>query len=316
VQQVKLGIGSIPGSLDYHRIYAIQLGRMMVEPAFSFKKWYEDHGDDLNRSRRKRYKVDPEYRARVQKMNRESRRRHKLEQETERRKLEKNIEIPTEKARPWKTVQASAMVGDKRVQAQLVTIGALARSLRCSVQAIRLWEKNGILPPTPLRNSKGDRLYTAEYVEMAVELLRAQGKLNEDLLRRRYDPRNVVRDVKFADGSIKRLVLLRVGTLARAMGRTVLTVEQMEIKGLLPETPFRASKTQYRLYTEEMVEVASEVMRKWGHDLRNDEGREKFRSEMRRRWEALKVFGAQLVEESNQWTKQEEAKRPKRKKRS
>ena len=77
--------------------------------------------------------------------------------------------------------------------------------------------------------------------------------------------------------------------------RTVLTVGQMEQRGHLPETPFRASSTNYRLYTVEMIEVARKAM-----DARDGVIRGKkwqyFHDEVLAGWTDLGVMGASLVD--------------------
>jgi len=268
------------------------------DEGFSFKDWYADHGDRLNKDRRKRYKTDAAYRKRVLEMNRTSRerRRKKL---AEQRRAERDASKLKPRSLPFKTVEATVTADDgEEVQAKLFTIGALARTVGCSVQAIRLWEKQGVLPPAELRNSKGDRLYTAQQVEMIHELMKQQGRLNEKKAnkpRRREKPKPFIRPVKFPGGRVEDVPLFRIGVLAQSIGRTVLTVEQMEQRGALPPTPFRAASTRYRLYTGEMIEAVAQAMDARGGSIRGKERWQSFHDEILKEWKSLGVMGASLA---------------------
>jgi DNA-binding transcriptional MerR regulator len=268
------------------------------DEGFSFKNWYAEHGGRLNKDRRKRYRDDPDYRKRVLAMNRTSRERRRKEQ-AEQRRAEREASKLKPRPLPFKTVEATVTTEDgEEVQAKLFTIGALARTVGCSVQAIRLWEKQGVLPPTELRNSKGDRLYTAQQVEMIYELMKQQGRLNEaegNEPRKREKPKPFMRDVRFPNGRVENLPLFRIGVLAQAIGRTVLTVEQMEQRGALPPTPFRAASTRYRLYTGEMIEAVAQAMDARGGSIRGKERWRSFHDDILKEWKSLGVMGASLA---------------------
>ena len=265
------------------------------EQGFDFKQWYGEHGEELNKDRRDRYNTDPEYRKRVlaqNKASREKRRKAQAEQKAEERKAQKF----QARARPWKTVER--VVKDKKGVEHTVkvfTIGALARALGCSVQAVRLWERQGVIPKTPIRSGKGDRLYTVEQMEMIQQLLKQQGKLDENKVREGFSPRVFHREVKFADGKVKESVLVRVGVLAKAIGRTVITVDQMEQRGVLPHTPFRASSRKYRLYTIPMIDVVKKAMDSRGETIRGKEQWQGFLEEVTAGWKKLGVLGASLL---------------------
>jgi MerR family transcriptional regulator, thiopeptide resistance regulator len=53
---------------------------------------------------------------------------------------------------------------------QLMSSGEFARAAACSTDTVRHWDKVGLLRPTQ-RTSFGDRLYKAEQLERARELL-------------------------------------------------------------------------------------------------------------------------------------------------
>jgi len=268
------------------------------DSGFSFRDWYAENGKRLNKKRRRRYQDDPEYRERVLEMNRVSRERRRKEQETKRRKERSASKVKT-RPLPFKTVRAVVETADgKEGEEQLFTIGALARTVGCSVQAIRLWEKQGVLPPTEIRNEKGDRLYTAQQVEMIYELMKQQGRLNEKQAnkpRKRDEPRPFFRDVDFGGGQVEEIPLFRIGVLAQAIGRTVLTVEQMESRGALPETPFRAASTRYRLYTGEMIEAVAKAMDARGGTIRGKARWQAFHDEILDAWNRLGVMEASLA---------------------
>ena len=107
----------------------------------------------------------------------------------------------------------------------------------------------------------------------------------------------MVRRVRLSDGTTEELELFKIGVLAAAIGRTVLTVEQMESRGALPETPFRASSTRYRLYTGEMIEAAAVAMDARGGSIRGAERWREFYDEVHNKWAESGVLGAALVDE-------------------
>ena len=92
------------------------------------------------------------------------------------------------------------------VETEVFTIGALAVALEKTIVTIRLWERKGYIPRAPYRlrskvlkgqKTGGNRVYTRELIESAVEEFAARGllgsarvewgmyeDLTEDLLRR------------------------------------------------------------------------------------------------------------------------------------
>lgn len=263
-----------------------------------FRQWYQSNGDQLNKSRKRRYQDDPEYREKVLEQNREARKRRRVEQLVERKK--ENAVRKTRVNRSWKTHDVTIEdENGEEYTAKLFTIGAVAKMLNCSVQAIRLWERKGILPETPFRGakrgSKGDRLYTADMIEMFREVLEQKGHLSANQIRPR--PLRVTeRTVKFSDGETKDGVkLFRIGELAEASQRTVVTLEQLEQRGYLPQTPFRVSDLGYRLYTERMIITVKQAFEKRGWEVRGDEEWAKFRDEVHAGWKKQGVIGARIL---------------------
>ena len=263
------------------------------KPGFDFKEWYDENGENLNKSRRDRYNTDPAYRKQVLAANRKSREKRRLRERVEREVARKERKTSRDAERsPYKVVEAEI----DNVATKLFSIGALAENLRCSVQAIRIWEEKGLLPETPLRNSKGDRLYTLEQIEMIRKIFEAQGKLDTETLTELPEDKSFKRQVLFPGKRSREVELFRVGTLARKIGRTVVTVDQMEDVGRLPATPFRASKTSYRLYTMGMIEVVEKAMDKRLGHIRGEKAWKEFHDEVLDGWKKLGVLGAELVD--------------------
>lgn len=115
-----------------------------------FEQYYDENRDSINEKRRKKYQEDPEYRDRVLKASRDYR---------ERQRREPRVRMP----RFQKPITYTAGDGS---EVQLFSVGAFAAFLARSVQAINHWEKSGILPRTPYRNSRGFRCYTRSMMEI------------------------------------------------------------------------------------------------------------------------------------------------------
>jgi len=256
-----------------------------------FQEWYDDNREDLNERRRARYATDPEYRRKVQKWNREARERRRKESEKEDRKAKRAVKIKT--AGSWKTVEIEV----DGVMVRMFTIGALARAIGKGISTIRVWERNGTLPETPYRSKKGDRLYTLEMVESIQSALRKAGKLDIGVLKERKRPAYVEKDVRFKGRKkLVRMRLYKIGTLARAVNRTVVALTQMEKRGVLPKTPLAASSLEYRLYTLDMIEVVQSAFDKRGGVIRGQSEWEDFHDEIVDGWTRLGIMDARLEE--------------------
>jgi len=255
---------------------------------FSFSQWYASNGERLNENRRNRYHTDPEYRQRVLEKNRESRRKRR--EESLKNRPPKPPKDPND--RKWKTV--SVRYEGKKQEAY--TIGALAQKLGCSIQAIRLWERQGVIPNAPLRSPTGDRLYTPEAVKEIRATLKKKGRLSSESRKRNPD-RPLKRYARFRDGNVREVQLYLIGALAVAVNRNVVTLEQMEVRGALPETPFRVSRVGRRLYSKGMIEAVKATFVEQQDDLRGDAAWKRFHDAIVARWTALGVMGATLVEE-------------------
>lgn len=285
---------------------------------FNFKEWYRTHGKTLNLSRQERYQNDPEYKARVLAGNR-SVREKKRAALLEARKNSGGLEA-TRVEKSWKTYPMVLMVEGEEVEVQGFTIGAAAKILGWSVQALRLWERKGLLPPTPYRYNGRDRLYPWIIIEEYSEILKDKSERKEKRQAddQKKNPRNLSvtrRIVKFSKGLPKEVTLFRIGVLAKAAFKTVVTLEQWEAAGLLPETPFRAvGNPGYRLYTMRMIRAVKRALHKRGWEIRGSSAKDGFFEEIFEEWKREGVIGARILEQKA--PKQKVAKSKSSKKRS
>jgi DNA-binding transcriptional MerR regulator len=261
-----------------------------------FRGWYENNADELNSTRKLKYSSDPSYRAKVLEQNRIARLRRKEAKLASRRLLHPDP-AKTRVVRSWKTKQATITASGKPLTAKMFTVGAVADLLGCSVQAIRLWERRKVIPETPFRGEnkktiKGDRFYTLDMVDTLREILLAKGYLDSG----RPKPRPmlmVTRSVTLSTGEVVDLDLYRIGELAEAVRRTVVSLEQLESRGFLPETPFRLSEAGYRLYTRDMIASVKQAFESRGWEIRGQEWAV-FATEIEESWKAQGVIGAQM----------------------
>lgn len=261
---------------------------------FSFRDWYEANGERLNEKRKAKYHNDPKYRDKVLKTNQDSRAKRKS---TSKKSGDKRASRARTDEKRWKTVEAVV----DGVRETMFSIGALAQALGCSIQAIRLWERQKLIPATPIRTGKGkngDRLYTRAMVENIREILTAQGRLAGVGSRERNGARALKRFVRLASGKVAETRLFLIGALAKAVGRNVVTLEQLEAKGFLPRTPFRASSVGRRLYTADMIEAVKLAFEDRGGDVRGEEAWKGFHDDVLKRWTAQGMIGAVLVQEA------------------
>lgn len=257
-----------------------------------FQGWYDEHRDDLNRSRRERYATDAEYRAKVREWNDAARgRRRKRRREAaiaEARKVKEAVKLRA--GGTWKTVEVEV----DGVKVPMFTIGAMAKALGKGISTIRVWERTGVLPETPYRSARGDRLYTLEMVEAARKALHKAGRLDIDVLKEKKTPPYVDRVVVFGGGREVKLRLYKIGTLANAVSRTVVALTQMEKRGALPRTTLVASSLEYRLYTLDMIEVVQAAFNKRGGIIRGQSEWEDFHDEIVEGWTRLGIMDARV----------------------
>jgi DNA-binding transcriptional MerR regulator len=248
------------------------------EPRFSFRRWYEEHGGELNKNRQLRYATDPEYKAKVLAQNQATR-------ERKRRSSPKSAKQKDLVQKAWKTRPLVVVADGTEITVQGFTISAAAAILGCSVQALRLWEKTGKLPSTPYRYNGRDRLYTRELIEKYADLI--QGK---DFRERKYPSSLSVskKVVRFSDGRTVETNLFRVDVLARAVGQTSEVLLEWEAAGTLPESPFQGAGS--RLYTASMIGAVKTALQHRAGEPEAGMG-----AEIRAAWQALGVADARIL---------------------
>lgn len=259
--------------------------------SWEFKSWYKKHGESLNDKRRKRYEEDEEYRDRVLKQNRESRRRKQKELDKEKIEERQNKKVRTSKV--WREVEHD--IDESNQSVKLVTVGALAKVLNRSKVGIRVLEKQGVIPPTPYRSKKGERLYTPEQIIEIRALLEKQGRLNVD----RKKPRSfLMANVQLSDGSEIETPLLKIGDMAKAVGKATVTLEQMERKGVIPKTPLRLPPNR-RAYTPNQIVAVKEALDRWGQTIREQASKDAIYEEILESWSADNLVGAVVLSTSS-----------------
>lgn len=248
---------------------------------FDFKEWYAKNKERLAEARRARYASDPAYREKCQRLNREARDR-KYEAEAK-EKREEDKAKRAEPVSPWKQVEQNGKT--------YLTIGALARALGKSVKTLRLWESKGLLPKATTRSQRGDRLYSPELVIEIREKLLAEGKVDDSAPKERVF--SSVHRVKM-NGKVQEVSLFRVSIMAKAAGRSVATLLQLEEKGRFPKTPLRSQGSQ-RLYSIEMIEAARDAFVEF--DKNHGRDWDAFSADLTARWNKLGMDNAEVLGE-------------------
>jgi DNA-binding transcriptional MerR regulator len=260
-----------------------------------FQEWYGQNGEALNTSRRDRYNSDPEYREKVLAQNRVARKKKRDAARLERAAQKEARKVaPT---RSWKTVDVEVVDGAGTKIVKMFTIGAVAAALDCSTGALRLWASKGVIEETPHRYTKGDRLYTLEQIEAYKVKLTALGRIgpNKSVINTLpYVERRVLLDGR---KRTRKLRLFKIGALAKMVGRTVNTVENLARKGYLPETPFRATEAGSRLYTLGMIEAVKDAFDSRHGMVRGTGEWDSMFSEITDSWRSAGIVGAKIMEE-------------------
>lgn len=256
-----------------------------------YKEWYENNKEALSEARKARYANDPEYRERVRTWNANSRKRKRKAALKEMRRARKVVKLGADGA--WKTFNVEV----DGVIIPAFTIGAVAKATGKSLSTLRVWERKGIIPETPYRANNGDRLYTLEQIEAVKRSLDAHGKYDPMLAKVKKPPSYVIKTVYFESiGQSVEMRLYKVGTLAKALNRTVTAVTQMERRGVLPRTPLIATEFEYRLYSLDMIEVVQKAFNKRSGLIRSRHDKRSFYNEIEDGWEDLGVTEARLLE--------------------
>lgn len=149
--------------------------------------YYEKNKDRLARLKAKRYREDPEYRAKAK----EARARQLEREKMERRRAKEDPSGPVTKAqKPPKRMKIT--LPDGRVYGiPMLSVGQLAYRLGVSVQTVRKWEAEGILPETLYRTKGGHRLYTDDQAA-AIEFVYKKHRGNAPPTGWRHTPEFVI----------------------------------------------------------------------------------------------------------------------------
>lgn len=125
-----------------------------------FRQYYLDHKKEIAAKKKERYQNDPEYRAAIQDRNRKVRAFKKKKREEQKKKVEKKD--------PMKPKKFSVRIGGYERELSMYSSTQLAKMMGRSVQTIRLWERDEVLPKAIYRCNNNNRLYTEFQVKMLV----------------------------------------------------------------------------------------------------------------------------------------------------
>ena len=228
-----------------------------------FQVWYAANREKLAEDRKRKYSNDPAYKARVK-----SYREKKVVKRRQKRIAEDVRHLEASKAgdtkSQWREYEVNVESPDGTSPIMTcVTISALAQAVGCSVQAVRLWERQGVIPETPYRTARGVRLYLPEVVLQLRDTLletshaQMQPKMRIPLYRKFL--------VQIGDDELNRSskLFFRASTLAGVCNRRPATIASMERKGRLPVSPIQHPTTKHRLYTKEMLFAVREGLKQF-----------------------------------------------------
>lgn len=136
-----------------------------------FQGYYRDRKAELSQKRQNSYRTDPAYREKAKQAARDYRARKKKEKA----KLRAEGKLPPARQRGPRKPVTVVLKGD-RCSAYTVTVtaGRLGRS----VDTLNYWTKAGLLPVTPLRSKRGDRLYTEGMILVMQMAIYKRGKVS------------------------------------------------------------------------------------------------------------------------------------------
>ncbi len=204
--------------------------------------WYDRNSVDFNKRRRDRYKNEPDYKAKRLAENETYRETHQVEKE--------------------KSHVCNIEIDGVIFSANLYTIGTLAEMLKCSAQAIRNWEKEGVIFKTPLRDDLGVRLYTQEMISDLFTVLKHQGKLTSIVSRAVRRDTALYLCLNEGTHLLEEVLFFKRSKLLEACGRTDHTVRELEASGIIPTTPYHDAFNGNKLYTVRMLNIVKDVFSK------------------------------------------------------
>lgn len=143
-----------------------------TEPRPSYwGEYYASNKDRILQKKKNRYETDPEYREHVKQRARLSKKRIRQAINAERATAGPNrVRVPRHR-------KPIMIPGNTE---PMFSAGYLARAICKSVPTLNSWEAKGLLPKTPYRSSRGDRLYTVGMIELVKAAL---SKRENELLR-------------------------------------------------------------------------------------------------------------------------------------
>lgn len=251
---------------------------------YDFSAWYQRNRERLNLGRRIRYRIERDYKDRVLETNRKSRQNARDLQLVDRRRQgvlkSTSVEVP-----PFKTFIFDGV--------EFMTIKFLADFLGRCVQTVRAWERSGVIPAASKTSPRGDRLYSQSEAEAIREKLTSLGLLTK----RREPPQHRVAFLVRYKATDRRLVmeLRSVAVLAKACGRTVVAITNLEKKNAIPETPLRQGKGHKRLYTDSMIDAVREAFLAAGGEIRAQAAQDEFTASIINAWTGLGVFDMEII---------------------
>lgn len=122
---------------------------------WSFRVWWKKNKGRVNRARRARYESDPKYRDAILKAQREQDPKQKPAVEVVKM-------VPRKRSRYLKP----KMVPVNGSVLEVRSLGVLADMLGVSDEAVKLWERDGVIPPATYVDSHGRRWYSDAYLSM------------------------------------------------------------------------------------------------------------------------------------------------------
>lgn len=115
-----------------------------------FQRYYEENKEEINEKRRERYQNDPDYRAR----SLEASKRYR-----ERKRKKGRVRVARLRAaKEYRTGDGAKI--------KLYSVGVFATFIGRSAQSLSHWEKRGIMPDTPFRDTRGYRLFSRGMMEV------------------------------------------------------------------------------------------------------------------------------------------------------
>jgi len=136
-----------------------------------YHHYYLERKKSLSEKRHDLYHGDPEYREKAKESSRVYRERKKEEKE----QLRAEGKLPPPKKRGARPPLGIVINGEKY---RAHTITTAAQQLRRSVTTLNYWTRIGLLPVTPIRSNRGERLYTDAMILVMQMAISKRGKVS------------------------------------------------------------------------------------------------------------------------------------------